>query len=72
MRQALMSTPHGRVPFLIPIEHTSSGFYFEVKDEAQRLLASGSGDFRRWPEAIERELSVKGRRIKAPKREKVK
>lgn len=47
VRQALMSTPHGRVPFLIPIEHTSSGFYFEVKDEAQRLLASGSGDFRR-------------------------
>lgn len=47
VRQALMSTPHGRVPFLIPIEHTSSGFYFEVKDEANRLLASGSGDFRR-------------------------
>lgn len=47
VRQALMSTPQGRVPFLIPVEHASAGFYFEVKDEAQRLLASGSGDFRR-------------------------
>lgn len=47
VRQALMSTPHGRVPFLIPVEHASAGFYFEVKDEAQRVLASGSGDFRR-------------------------
>jgi hypothetical protein len=47
LRQALMTTPHGRVPFLVPVEHASAGFYFEVKDEAQRLLASGSGDFRR-------------------------
>lgn len=47
VRQALMSTPQGRVPFLIPVEHASAGFYFEIKDEAQRQIASGSGDFRR-------------------------
>ncbi|MGH9936871.1 MAG: SPOR domain-containing protein [Blastocatellia bacterium] len=46
-RQALMSTPQGRVPFLVPAEHASAGFFYEVKDEAQRVLASGSGDFRR-------------------------
>ncbi len=45
-RQALMSTPQGRVPFLIPVKHTSAGFYYEIKDEAQRVLASGNGDFR--------------------------
>lgn len=47
VRQALMSTPQGRVPFLIPTAHTSAGFFYEVKDEAQRVLASGNGDFRR-------------------------
>jgi hypothetical protein len=46
-RQALMSTPQGRVPFLVPMEHASAGFYYEVKDEAQRVLANGNGDFRR-------------------------
>jgi len=46
-RQALMSTPQGRVPFLVPAEHASAGFFYEVKDEAQRVLASGNGDFRR-------------------------
>ena len=46
-RQALMSTSQGRVPFLVPAEHASAGFSYEVKDEAQRVLASGSGDFRR-------------------------
>jgi hypothetical protein len=45
-RQALMSTPVGRVPFLVPVQHTSQGFYYEIKDEAQRVLASGNGDFR--------------------------
>lgn len=45
-RQALMSTPQGRVPFLVPVKHTSAGFYYEIKDEAQRVLASGNGDFR--------------------------
>jgi len=47
VRQALMSTPQGRVPFLVPAEHASAGFFYEVKDEAQRVLASGNGDFRR-------------------------
>jgi hypothetical protein len=47
VRQALMTTPQGRVPFLVPANHATAGFYYEVKDEAQRVLASGSGDFRR-------------------------
>ena len=47
VRQALMSTPAGRVPFLVPSAHAMGAFYYEVKDEAQRVLASGSGDFRR-------------------------
>ena len=46
VRQALMSTPQGRVPFLVPYEHSRGGFIYEIKDEAQRVLASGSGDFR--------------------------
>ncbi|HKQ80054.1 MAG TPA: SPOR domain-containing protein [Blastocatellia bacterium] len=46
VRQALLSTPQGRVPFLVPSEHTGGGFIYEIKDEAQRVLASGSGDFR--------------------------
>ncbi len=45
-RQALMSTPVGRVPFLIPTVHTSAGFSYEIKDENNRVLANGSGDFR--------------------------
>jgi hypothetical protein len=49
VRQALMSTPQGRVPFLVPAAYATAGFYYEVKDEAQRVLASGSGDFRRIP-----------------------
>jgi hypothetical protein len=47
VRQALMSTPQGRVPFLVPAAYATAGFYYEVKDESQRVLASGSGDFRR-------------------------
>lgn len=45
-RQALMSTPQGRVPFLIPIKHTAEGFSYEIKNEALQSLASGNGDFR--------------------------
>ncbi len=46
VRQALVSTPQGRVPFLVPSEHTKGAFSFDVRDDAQRVLASGSGDFR--------------------------
>ncbi|MGH9846259.1 MAG: hypothetical protein ACREEM_46755, partial [Blastocatellia bacterium] len=46
-RQALMTTPQGRVPFLIPVAQTSGPFMFEVKDESGAVLASGAGDFRR-------------------------
>jgi hypothetical protein len=46
VRQALMSASQGRVPFLVPAEHAGGGFIYEIKDEAQRVLASGNGDFR--------------------------
>ncbi len=46
-RQALMTTPQGRVPFLIPVAQTSGPFAYEVKDESGAVLASGAGDFRR-------------------------
>lgn len=45
-RQALMSTSRGRVPFLIPAAQAQGAFLYEIKDEAGRTLAGGSGDFR--------------------------
>jgi hypothetical protein len=48
-RQALMTTPQGRVPFLIPVTQTSGPFVFELKDESGAVLASGAGDFRQLP-----------------------
>jgi hypothetical protein len=45
-RQALMSTAQGRVPFMIPVKHASEGFFYEIKNEALQVLASGNGDFR--------------------------
>lgn len=44
-RHALMSTPNGRVPFLVPATETKGPFTFEVKDEAGRSLAAGTGSF---------------------------
>ncbi len=45
-RQMLISTPAGRVPFMVPIQHTSAGFSYKIKDGAERVLSIGSGDFR--------------------------
>ncbi len=45
-RQALMSTAQGRVPFMVPVKHTSEGFFYEIKNESLQVLASGNGDFR--------------------------
>lgn len=44
-RQALMTTPQGRVPFLIPSNQAKGAFFFELKDETGATLASGTGDF---------------------------
>jgi hypothetical protein len=44
-RHALMSTPNGRVPFLVPAAETKGPFTYEVKDESGRSLASGAGNF---------------------------
>lgn len=46
VRQALMSTPQGRVPFLVPAAQATGAFYYEIKDESGRALFSGTGDFR--------------------------
>lgn len=45
-RQALMSTPHGRVPFLVPAAQANGTFSYEIRDESGRVLSTGGGDFR--------------------------
>lgn len=49
VRQALMSTTRGRVPFLVPAAQAKGTFIYEVKDESGRVLAGGVGDFRQMP-----------------------
>jgi len=46
VRQALMSTTRGRVPFLIPAGQAAGTFIYEIKDEGGRVLGGGVGDFR--------------------------
>ncbi|HEX9001955.1 MAG TPA: SPOR domain-containing protein [Blastocatellia bacterium] len=46
VRQALMSTTRGRVPFLVPTAQATGAFLYEIKDESGRVLAGGNGDFR--------------------------
>ncbi len=46
VRQALMSTTRGRVPFLVPAAQATGTFLYEIKDESGRVLAGGNGDFR--------------------------
>lgn len=46
VRQVRIPTSQGSVPFLIPVAYASKGLYYEVRDEAQRVLANGSSDLR--------------------------
>jgi hypothetical protein len=46
VRQAFIPTSQGRVPFLVPMAYASAGLYFEVRDEAQRVLANGNSNLR--------------------------
>jgi hypothetical protein len=46
VRQAFIPTSQGRVPFLVPMAFASAGLYYEVRDEAQRLLTSGNSNLR--------------------------
>lgn len=46
VRQVFIPTSQGRVPFLVPVAFASRGIYYEVKDEAQRVLANGGIDIR--------------------------
>jgi hypothetical protein len=43
VRQAFIPTSQGRVPFLVPIAFASTGLFYEIRDEAQRVLTSGTG-----------------------------
>jgi len=45
-RQAFIPMTQGRVPFLVPIAYASAGLYYEVRDEAQRVLANGNSNLR--------------------------
>ncbi|HKQ93721.1 MAG TPA: SPOR domain-containing protein [Blastocatellia bacterium] len=42
VRQAFIPTNQGRVPFLVPVAFASTGLFYEVRDEAQRVLTSGT------------------------------
>lgn len=44
VRQAFIPTSQGRVPFLVPVAFASTGLFYEVRDEAQRVLTSGTGN----------------------------
>jgi hypothetical protein len=46
VRQAFIPTSQGRVPFLVPVAFASVGLYYEVRDEAQRVLANGNSNLR--------------------------
>jgi hypothetical protein len=46
VRQAFIPTSQGRVPFLVPIAYAWAGLYFEIRDEAQRVLANGNSNLR--------------------------
>jgi hypothetical protein len=46
VRQTFIPTSQGSVPFLVPVGFASVGIFYEVKDEAQRVLASGTSDLR--------------------------
>jgi hypothetical protein len=46
VRQALMSSTRGRVPFLVPAAQATGTFIYEIKDEGGRVLGGGVGDFR--------------------------
>ena len=46
VRQAFIPMSQGRVPFLVPMAYATSGLYYEVRDEAQRVLANGNSNLR--------------------------
>jgi len=46
VRQAFIPMSQGRVPFLVPIAYASAGLFYEVRDEAQRVLANGTSNLR--------------------------
>jgi sporulation related protein len=46
VRQVFIPTSQGRVPFLVPAAFAQAGFFYEVKDEAQRVLANGTSNLR--------------------------
>jgi hypothetical protein len=48
-RFTVLSTNNGRIPFLVPISAASEEYNYEIKDEKNNILASGSGFFSDFP-----------------------
>src|SRR5215510_11259438 len=46
VRQVFIPMSQGRVPFLVPAAYASAGLYYEVRDDAQRILANGNSNLR--------------------------
>jgi SPOR domain len=44
-RYALLSSTSGRIPFLVPVKQATGEFTFEIKDDSNTVLATGSGNF---------------------------
>jgi hypothetical protein len=44
VRQAFIPMSQGRVPFLVPTAYATAGLFYEVRDEAQRVLANGNSN----------------------------
>jgi SPOR domain len=48
-RLTVLSTNNGRIPFLVPVSAASEDYSYEIKDEKNNVLASGSGFFTNFP-----------------------
>jgi len=48
-RFTVLSANSGKIPFLVPINAASEDFNYEIKDEKNNILASGSGFFTNFP-----------------------
>jgi len=47
VKRAVLTTPQGRIPFLVPVRGFETVFSYELKDETDHVLVSGEDDFRR-------------------------
>jgi len=47
VKQAMLTTTQGRIPFLVPVRAAETSFSYELRDDNGRILASGEDDLRR-------------------------